>query len=141
MDSFSKSSVEQIIGGNGGVFVADYLTGYINGKLGLTGPKQAVVATIVKALGGAGVMYLGDYTERKNKDAGQVIIGAGSGPIMTIANDWYKALYGMDVGTSGMMRGAGGARAKMAAPRARTIRAPMGGSQAPSANGLSLGVY
>ena len=125
-NSFSKGSMEQIIGGNGGVFVADYITGYINGKLNVTGTKQAIVATIVKALGGAAVMAAGDYTERRwNNDAGQVVIGAGSGPIMTIANDWYKAIYGMDVGTAGQLR-AGGARAKTAAPRARTIRAPAG---------------
>ena len=136
MAVLNKELAENILGGNGGVLVFDFTAGYINGKIGATGVKAAVVSTIVKSLAGAGMMALS--TKVNNTDAENFVAGFGAGPIMTIANDWYKAAYGMDIGTAAGIR----ANARTATPRA-PVRTPVRriGATTPAGNSsLSVGV-
>lgn len=146
MNIFHVQTGEQLLGGNVGVFVFDYLSGYINGKFGYVGAQAAAISTLVKCLGGAGGLAVGGEVIDKNKDAGNLVIGFGGAPIMTILNDWYHAAYNTTPRVSGTSRAAG----IKASPRARalttirppnTIRARAPSAQPPAINALRAGVY
>lgn len=149
-DVFVKSTGEQLLGGNLGVLTFDMVSNYVAGKVipsTSTSPQtmRAVVNTVVKALGGAGVMMAGSKVHSQSDDAGNMLIGFGGGPIMTIANDWWTAMKGTDPGTTAFLKARGGS-VVMATPTAAVVRTTTTPTSvvrtgATSTSALRVGVY
>lgn len=150
MKVFVKETGIQLAGGNVGVTVFDYLSNYVAGAIIPVGNAnepvlRATVNTIIKGVGGAGIMAAAGKVP--NRDAGNFLVGMGGGPIMTILNDWVKVGQGIAVGDSAYVK----ARAKkgggsIAAARTAAIGAPAAVSQARATGGattqaLRVGVF
>ena len=142
---FDKSTGELMLGGNVGVLGFDYLSDYAAGYLNQAGWGRFAVKAAIKGLGGAGIMAL--TSKIPNEDMGQVVLGIGAAPIMTIANDLYKAARGAEVGEDAYakavakrsLKGLPTGRKPLAA--ARVVRAPAPGAAPTAANHLTLGVF